>query len=170
MTPVNTKGGRINVPLTSLLTGLESSVWQRTISIFICKTDKPKPLKHGVNGTLILPPIVFHDDTIVWMLQIFMLHLWSWLTILAKKDLRLQFCFYSTGHTVIMIVNYNRKTFIVLATVWLKTLGYLWLIKTVSPWAWHFTAVIYGFEWSARLFVPGKPFQLSLMFVGKAGA
>ncbi len=34
----------------------------------------------------------------------------------------------------------------------------------------HFTAVIYGFSLQARVFVPGKPFQLSLVFVGNAGA
>jgi hypothetical protein len=32
------------------------------------------------------------------------------------------------------------------------------------------TAVIYGIPCEARVFVPGKPFQPSLMFVGKAGA
>jgi hypothetical protein len=35
----NTKGGSINVPLTSCLIGLESAVWQLTIFVFICKTD-----------------------------------------------------------------------------------------------------------------------------------
>jgi hypothetical protein len=33
-----------------------------------------------------------------------------------------------------------------------------------------FTTVIYGFSKQARVFVPGKPFQPSLMFAGKAGA
>jgi hypothetical protein len=33
-----------------------------------------------------------------------------------------------------------------------------------------FTAVIYRFSLKARVFVPGKPFQPSLMFVGKAKA
>ncbi len=33
-----------------------------------------------------------------------------------------------------------------------------------------FMAVIYGFSYSARVFLPGKPFQPSLMFAGKAGA
>ena len=33
-----------------------------------------------------------------------------------------------------------------------------------------FTAVIYKFSYSVRVFVPGKIFQPSLMFVGKAGA
>jgi hypothetical protein len=31
-----------------------------------------------------------------------------------------------------------------------------------------FTAVIYGFLEQARMFIPGKPFQPSLMLVGKA--
>jgi hypothetical protein len=33
-----------------------------------------------------------------------------------------------------------------------------------------FTAVRYNFSLKARAFVPGKPFQPSLMFVGKARA
>jgi hypothetical protein len=49
--PENTKGGSITVPLTSCLTGLESAVWQLTIFVFICKTDKSKPVKQEVNGT-----------------------------------------------------------------------------------------------------------------------
>jgi hypothetical protein len=32
----------------------------------------------------------------------------------------------------------------------------------------HFSGVIYGFLYEARVFVPGKPFQPSLLFVGKA--
>ncbi len=55
----NTKGGSITVPLTSYLTGLESAVWQLTIFVFICKTDLSKPVKQAVNGTVILPPLVF---------------------------------------------------------------------------------------------------------------
>ncbi len=35
----NTKGGSITVPLTSCLTGLESTVLQQTIFVFIYKTD-----------------------------------------------------------------------------------------------------------------------------------
>jgi hypothetical protein len=53
------KGGSITVPLTSCLTGLESAVWQLTISVFICKTDLSKPVKQEVYGTVILPPLVF---------------------------------------------------------------------------------------------------------------
>jgi hypothetical protein len=55
----NTKGGSITVQLTSCLTGLESAVWQLTIFVFICKTDKSKPVKQEVNSTVILPPLVF---------------------------------------------------------------------------------------------------------------
>jgi hypothetical protein len=43
---------------------LESAVWQLTIFIFICKTDKSKPVKHEVNGTVILPPLVFPGLTL----------------------------------------------------------------------------------------------------------
>ncbi len=35
----NTKVGRITVPLTSCLTGLESAVRKLAINVFICKTD-----------------------------------------------------------------------------------------------------------------------------------
>ncbi len=34
----------------------------------------------------------------------------------------------------------------------------------------RFTAVIYIFSYQARVLVPGKRFQPSLMFAGKAGA
>ncbi len=62
--PGNTKGGSITVPLTSCLTGLESAVWQLTIFVFICKTDLSKPVKLEINGTVILPPLVFPGCTI----------------------------------------------------------------------------------------------------------
>jgi hypothetical protein len=55
----NTKGGSITVLLTSCLTGLESAVGELTMFVFICKTDKSKPVKQEVNGTVILPPLVF---------------------------------------------------------------------------------------------------------------
>jgi hypothetical protein len=51
------KGGSITVPLTSCLTGLESAVWQLTMFVFICLTDKFKPVKKELNGTVILPPL-----------------------------------------------------------------------------------------------------------------
>ncbi len=53
----NTKGGSITVLMTSCLTGLESVVGQLTI--FFCKTDQFKPVKQEINGTVILPPLVF---------------------------------------------------------------------------------------------------------------
>ncbi len=57
--PGNTKWGSITVLLTSCLTGLESAAWQLTIFVFICKTDESKPVKQEVNGTAILPPLIF---------------------------------------------------------------------------------------------------------------
>ena len=41
------------------MTGLESAVQQLTIFVFICQTDKSKPVKQEVNGTEILPRLVF---------------------------------------------------------------------------------------------------------------
>ncbi len=61
MEPGIIKGGSIIVPLTSCLTGLESAVRQLTIFVFICKTDKSKPVKQEVNSAMILPPLVFPD-------------------------------------------------------------------------------------------------------------
>ncbi len=61
--PGNTKGGSITVPLTSSLTGLEPAVWLLTIFVFICKTDSSKLVKQEVNGTVILPPLVFPART-----------------------------------------------------------------------------------------------------------
>ncbi len=56
------KGGSITVPLTSCLTGSELAVWQLTIFYFIFKTDLSKPVKQEVNGTVILPLLVFHGE------------------------------------------------------------------------------------------------------------
>jgi hypothetical protein len=44
-----------------LLFGLESIVSQLTIFVFICNTDYYKPVKQEVNGTVILPPLVFPE-------------------------------------------------------------------------------------------------------------
>ncbi len=44
------------------MTGLESAVWQLTFFVFICKTDLSKPVKQEVNGTVILPPLVFPGE------------------------------------------------------------------------------------------------------------
>ncbi len=58
-TPGNTKGGSITVPLTSCLTGMDYSVLQIKTKIVSCHTAYPKPVKQEVNGTVILPPLVF---------------------------------------------------------------------------------------------------------------
>ena len=58
----NTKGGSIIVPLTSCLTGLDLSVLQIK-TIVSCHTPDSKPVKQEVNGTVILPPLVFPDYT-----------------------------------------------------------------------------------------------------------
>ncbi len=55
----NTKGGSITVPLTSCLTGLDYPVLQIKTKIVSCHTADSKPVKQEVNGTVILPPLVF---------------------------------------------------------------------------------------------------------------
>ncbi len=50
----NTKGGSITVQLTSCFTGLE--IKTKNVS---CHTADSKPVKQEVNGTVILPPLVF---------------------------------------------------------------------------------------------------------------
>jgi hypothetical protein len=60
----NTKGGSITLPLTSCLIGLESAVWLLTIFVFLCKTDKSKPVKQEINGTVIVPPLAFPEANI----------------------------------------------------------------------------------------------------------
>jgi hypothetical protein len=57
--PGNTKGGSITVPLTSCLTGLNESVLQIKTKIVSCHIANSKPVKQEVNGTVILPPLVF---------------------------------------------------------------------------------------------------------------
>ncbi len=57
--PGNTKGGSITVLLTSCLTGLDKSVLQIKTKIVNCHTADSKPVKQEVNGTVILPPLVF---------------------------------------------------------------------------------------------------------------
>ncbi len=59
--PGNTKGGSITVPLTSCLTGLDESVYQIKTKIVSCHTADSKPVKQEVNGTVILPPLVFPE-------------------------------------------------------------------------------------------------------------
>jgi hypothetical protein len=55
----NTKGGSINVLLTSCLTGLDMSVLQIKTKIVSCHTADSKPVKQEDNGTVILPPLAF---------------------------------------------------------------------------------------------------------------
>jgi hypothetical protein len=55
----NTKRGSIIVPLTSCFTGLGWSVLQIITKIVSCHTADSKPVKQEVNGTVILPPLVF---------------------------------------------------------------------------------------------------------------
>ncbi len=57
--PGNTKGGSITVPLTSCLTCLDESVLQMQTKIVSSQTAGSKPVKEEVNGTVILPPLVF---------------------------------------------------------------------------------------------------------------
>jgi hypothetical protein len=57
----NTKGGRISVPLTSWLTCLDWPVLQIKTKIVNCHTADSKPVKQEVNGTAILPTLVFPD-------------------------------------------------------------------------------------------------------------
>ncbi len=55
----NAKWGSITVPLTSCLTSLDKSVLQIKATIFSCHTADYKPVKQEINGTVILPPLVF---------------------------------------------------------------------------------------------------------------
>jgi hypothetical protein len=55
----NTKRGSISVQLTSCLTGLDYSVLQINTKIVSCQAADSKPVKQEVNGTVILPPLVF---------------------------------------------------------------------------------------------------------------
>ena len=57
--PGNNKGGSITVLLTSCLTGLDQSVLQIKTKIVSYHTADSKPAKQEVNGTVILPPLVF---------------------------------------------------------------------------------------------------------------
>jgi hypothetical protein len=55
----NTTRGSITVPLTSCLTGLDKPVLKIKTKIVCCHTADSKPVKQEVNGTVILPPLVF---------------------------------------------------------------------------------------------------------------
>jgi hypothetical protein len=59
----NTEGGSITEPLTSCLTGL-FIVLQINTKMVSCHTTDSKPAKQEVNGTLILPPLVFPGQTL----------------------------------------------------------------------------------------------------------
>ncbi len=61
--PGNTKRGSITVPLTSCLTGEDYSLLQIKATIVGCHTADTEPVKQEVNGTVILPPLVFPDWT-----------------------------------------------------------------------------------------------------------
>jgi hypothetical protein len=66
----NTKGGSITVLLTSCLTGLDKSVLQIKTKIVSCHTADSKPVKQEVNGTVILPTLVFPGMFILLLMQI----------------------------------------------------------------------------------------------------
>ena len=53
------KAGNITVPLTSCLTGLDEPVLQMKTKTVSIHTANSKPVKQEVNGTVILPPLVF---------------------------------------------------------------------------------------------------------------
>ncbi len=63
LSPGNTKGGSITVPMTSCLTDLDQSVLQIKIKIVSCLAADSKPDKQEVNSTVILPPLVFPTNT-----------------------------------------------------------------------------------------------------------
>jgi hypothetical protein len=58
--------GAITVQLTSCLSGLDLSVLQIKTKIVSCHTADSKPVKQELNGTLILPPLVFPGLTIIY--------------------------------------------------------------------------------------------------------
>jgi hypothetical protein len=62
--PGNTEGGSITVPLTSYLTGLDESVLQVKTKFVSSHIDDSKPVRQEVNGTVILPPLIFHGYAI----------------------------------------------------------------------------------------------------------
>ena len=55
-------GGKYQCTVDLLFDRLESAVWLLTIFVCISKTDQSKPVKQEVNGTVILPPLVFPDE------------------------------------------------------------------------------------------------------------
>jgi hypothetical protein len=63
VTPGNTKEGSITVQSTFCLTGFDLSVLQIKTKIVNSHTANSKPVKEEVNGTAILPPLVFPGNT-----------------------------------------------------------------------------------------------------------
>ncbi len=59
----------MTVPLTSCLTGLDQCVLQIKTKIVSCHTADSKPVKQEVNGTVILPPLVFHVAALIASLK-----------------------------------------------------------------------------------------------------
>ncbi len=59
VSPRNAKGESIIALLTSCLTVLDKSVLQIKTNIVSCHTTDSKPVKQEVNGTVMLPPLVF---------------------------------------------------------------------------------------------------------------
>jgi hypothetical protein len=64
--PGNTIGRSITVPVTSCLTGLNESVLQIKTKIVSCHIADSKPVKQEVNGTVIIPSLVFPGCSIIW--------------------------------------------------------------------------------------------------------
>jgi hypothetical protein len=59
--PGNTKGGSITVQLTSCFTRFIKPVLKMKTTIVSCHTADSKPVKQEVNGTVILPPLLFPE-------------------------------------------------------------------------------------------------------------
>jgi hypothetical protein len=109
----NTKGVSITVPLTSCLTGLDYSVLQIKTKIVSCHLADPKTVKQEVNGTVILPPVVFPGWVIVTpTLSNFLLcqmHFWSKVVvhiIPLKRFHQTHFCqFFLAGFVIQGFIN-----------------------------------------------------------------
>ncbi len=63
--PGNTKGGSITEPLTSCLTCWDQPALQIKTKIVSCHTAGSKPVKQGVNRTVIFPRLVFPAQPII---------------------------------------------------------------------------------------------------------
>jgi hypothetical protein len=60
----NTKGGKYHFTSDLLFDWFVISCVTTDNFVFICKTDSSKPVKQEVNGTVILPPLVFPDPAV----------------------------------------------------------------------------------------------------------